>query len=287
MEIFKSERLAPGLYLVATPIGNARDITLRALDALAGADVLAAEDTRTLRRLMDIHGVPLAGRPIIAYHDHNGPAARPKILAHLEDEKSVVYASEAGTPLVADPGFVLAREVAAKGFEVSAMPGASALLTALCVAGLPSDRFTFAGFPPSPKGARRKFLEGFKGATGTLIFFESAKRVHGMLDDCLQIYGNCDAALCRELTKTFEEVRRMGLEELCEDVALKPPKGECVVLLYPSPAKGVSEDDLIRELRLALAGSTLKDAVAIVSDQMGAPRRDVYQLALKLKDDGQ
>ena len=150
--------IAPGLHLVATPIGAARDITLRALDILAGADVLAAEDTRTLRHLMEIHGIPLGGRPMIAYHDHNGAAARPRLIGLLKEGKSVAYASEAGTPLVADPGYQLARSAIAEGIDVLAAPGASAVLCALTVSGLPSDRFTFLGFLPPKSTARKRML---------------------------------------------------------------------------------------------------------------------------------
>ena len=170
--------LAPGLYLVATPIGNARDITLRALDVLRGADLLAAEDTRTARRLLDIHGVPLAGRPLVPYHDHNGPQMRPRLLADLAEGRSVAFVSDAGTPLVADPGYRLAAETAAAGLPVIAVPGPSAVLAALAVAGLPSDRFLFAGFPPPQPGPRRRWLEELAGAPATLVMFESAKDVH-------------------------------------------------------------------------------------------------------------
>ena len=150
--------LASGLYFIATPIGTARDITLRALDILASADVLAAEDTRTLRRLMDIHGIALDGRPMVAYHDHNGASARPKLLRALADGKSVAYASEAGTPLVADPGYQLGRAVTEEGFMVTAAPGPSAVLAALSVSGLATDAFFFAGFAPTSKGQRQSFL---------------------------------------------------------------------------------------------------------------------------------
>ena len=159
-------RLTPGLYLVATPIGNARDITLRALDVLAGADVLAAEDTRSARRLLEIHGVPLGGRALLPYHDHNGPRMRPRLLAEIEAGRSLAYVSDAGTPLVADPGYRLATEVVAAGFALTAVPGPSAVLAALAVAGLPTDRFLFAGFPPPQAGARRRWLEELQGRPG-------------------------------------------------------------------------------------------------------------------------
>ena len=171
---------APGLYFIATPIGAARDITLRALDLLAAADVLVAEDTRTLRHLMDIHGVALGPRPLWAYHDHNGAEVRPRILAALSEGRSVVYASEAGTPLVADPGFQLGRAAIAAGYAVTAAPGPSAVLAALTVSGLPSDRFLFAGFPPATGAARRTWLAEFAQVPATLIFYESPNRVQDL-----------------------------------------------------------------------------------------------------------
>ena len=181
--------VAPGLHLVSTPIGAARDITLRALDILAGADVLAAEDTRTLRHLMEIHGVALNGRPLIAYHDHNGAAARPRLLGLLREGKSVAYASEAGTPLVADPGFQLARAAIAEGFAVLAAPGASAVLCALTVSGLPSDRFTFLGFLPPKPAARKTALREVKDWGSSLIIYESPHRLQACLRDLELVLG--------------------------------------------------------------------------------------------------
>ena len=197
--------LGPGLHLVSTPIGAARDITLRALDILAAADVLAAEDTRTLRHLMEIHGIALNGRPLVPCHDHNEASATPRLLRAIAEGKSVAYASEAGTPLVSDPGFQLARAAIAEGLPVLAAPGPSAVLCALTVAGLPSDRFLFAGFPPAQRSARQRFFQELKDTQATLIFYESPKRVYQMLDDLAQVMGGLRyAAVCRELTKRFE-----------------------------------------------------------------------------------
>ena len=174
---------APGLTLVAVPIGAARDITLHALDVLRAADVLAAEDTRTLRRLMDIHAIPLGDRPLIAYHDHNGDRARPRLLAAMAEGKSVAYASEAGTPLIADPGYDLARAAREAGHAVTTAPGVSAVVTALSLAGLPTDRFLFAGFLPNQSGARKSALRELAEVTATLVFYESPKRLAAMLAD--------------------------------------------------------------------------------------------------------
>jgi len=180
---FEIKPLSAGLYFVATPIGTARDITLRALDILASADVIAAEDTRTTKRLMDIHGIALNGRPMIPYHDHNGAKARPGLLKLLTAGKSVAYASEAGSPLVADPGYALAKIASEEGHMVTCAPGPSAPLVALTLSGLPSDRFLFAGFAPNAKAARRKWLGGLADVQATLLIFESPKRVHQMLAD--------------------------------------------------------------------------------------------------------
>ena len=276
--------LAPGLYFVATPIGNARDITLRALDILAAADVLAAEDTRSLRRLMEIHGVPLRGRRIVAYHDHNGDKVRPTLLAHLRDGKSVAYASEAGTPLISDPGYALGRDAAKIGVPVTAVPGASAALAALTVSGLASDCFVFAGFPPSGGSARKSFLARFADIPGTLVLFESPKRLDALLEAAIDVYGARDGAICRELTKKFEEVRRGSLQSLREGLAEAPVKGEVVVCI----ARGSSEADPVEveaALRTALESESVKAASASVAARFGASKRDVYQLALKIRDE--
>ncbi len=275
--------LAPGLYLVSTPIGAARDVTLRALDVLVSADVLAAEDTRTLRRLMDIHGVPLRQRLILAYHDHNGPKMRPKLLALLAQGRSVAYASEAGTPLVADPGYVLAREAIAMGLPVIAVPGASAVLAALSVAGLPTDRFLFAGFPPAASAARLRFLEALAGIEATLVFYESPKRVGELLTDLVQAFGaERRAVICRELTKKFEESLRGSLGELAALFSGEEAKGEIVVLVDRGERPAVSAADLDATLKDALGSMRVKEAAETVSKALGLPRREVYQAALRL-----
>ena len=208
-------RVPPGLHLVATPIGAARDITLRTLDILAGADILAAEDTRSLRRLMEMHGVRVGGRPLLAYHDHNGAQMRPRLMAALAEGKSVAFAPEAGTPMVSDPGFQLARAAIEAGYPIVAAPGASALLTALAVGGLPTDRFCFMGFAPSQGAARKRFLAESAMIPATLAFYESPKRIHRMLGEVAETLGDDrDCALCRELTKRFEEVVRGTVAEI-------------------------------------------------------------------------
>lgn len=278
--------LAPGLYLVATPIGNARDITLRALDILASADVIAAEDTRTARKLMEIHGLGLGKRPLIAYHDHSGANGRAGILKLLGQEKSVAYVSEAGTPLVSDPGYALAREAGEAGYLVTAAPGASAVLAALSLSGLPSDRFLFAGFAPSTASARRTWLEELVHVPATLVIYESPRRIHELLTDLRETAGDLrQAAICRELTKKFEEVMRGTLIELDESLAERSLKGEVVVLLDRGEDE-VTEATMEEALRRALETMSLKDAAATVAEAYGLKRRRVYQAALEMEKDG-
>ncbi|MBY6002564.1 16S rRNA (cytidine(1402)-2'-O)-methyltransferase [Salipiger bermudensis] len=275
--------LAPGLYMVAVPIGNARDITLRALDILREADVLAAEDTRSLRRLLEIHGVALGDRTVLAYHDHNGARMRPKLLEALAEGRSVAYASEAGTPMISDPGFDLVRAAREEGLPVTTAPGASAVIAALTIAGLPTDRFLFGGFLPNASGARRKALEELRTVPATLAFYESPKRVGAMLADAAAALGpDRPAAVCRELTKRFEECREGSLSELAEHYAEATPKGEIVVLIGKSDSEDVSDSDLDRSLTEALLTMSVRDAADAVSGMYGVKRRPVYQRAMAL-----
>ncbi len=274
--------LAPGLYLVATPIGAARDITLRALDVLASADVLAAEDTRTLRHLMEIHGIALGNRPLVACHDHNEAQTSPRLVQAIAEGKSVAYASEAGTPMVSDPGFPLARAVIAAGQKVTAAPGPSAAICALMVAGLPTDRFVFAGFPPSQKSARRSFLQELAAIEATLVLYESPKRINQMLQDCCEILGDGRTmALCRELTKRFEEVIRGSLAEVRQAIADRDLKGEIVLVIGRGAAVAVDAATIGAALDRALDEMSVKDAAAAVAEAFDLPRREVYQMALQ------
>ncbi len=272
--------LDAGLYLVATPLGNARDITLRALDVLAAAEVLAAEDTRTLRRLMEIHGIALGGRRIIAYHDHSNARDRGAVLSALSDGRSVAYASEAGTPLVADPGYQLVQDAVEAGIDVVPVPGPSAMIAAVTVAGLPSDRFTFLGFPPAQKSARAKLFRDVKDMKGTLIFYESPKRLGACLAEAARVMGeDRPAAVCRELTKKFEETRRDTLGGLAAQYGDAPPKGE-IVLLIGEGERTVDPAEVETALRTAMETLKLKDAAREVSEMYGVSRRDLYQLGL-------
>lgn len=279
-------KIAAGLHLVATPIGAARDITLRALDILTHADVLAAEDTRNTRRLLDIHGVKLGDRRLLAYHDHNGAQVRPQLLAALKEGASVAYVSDAGTPMVADPGFDLSRAVIAADLPVFAAPGASALLAALCVAGQPTDRFFFAGFAPNKPAARKRFFAEFAQIEATLVFYESPKRAAASLKDMCDVFGaERPASFCRELTKKFEETVRGSLAQVAADIAARSSiKGEVVVVLGPPPPKTISEEDVDAALSEALGRLRVKDAAGEVALRFGLPRKDVYNRALTLKD---
>lgn len=277
-----AQRPEAGLHLVATPIGTARDITLRALDVLNSADVLAAEDTRTLRHLMEIHGIPLRGRRIVAYHDHNADKQRPFLLRLLGEGASVAYASDAGTPLVADPGYRLARDAAEAGFRVHAVPGPSALLAGLSVSGLPSDRFMFVGFPPAAKGARQRWIKSWAEIDTTVVLFESPRRVKELLEELCLSDPKRDTVICRELTKKFEEVMRGSAVELAEAIPDAGLRGEVVVLFGPPEQKQVDEASIKAALQPLLAEGSVKDAAAQIAAHFGLPKREVYALALTL-----
>lgn len=278
---WQTRDIAPGLYLVATPLGNARDITLRALDLLAGADVLAAEDTRSLRRLMDIHGVPVGDRPLIAYHDHNGDRVRPRLMSALSEGKSVVYASEAGTPLISDPGFDLMRAALQAEVACTTAPGPTAAVAALTLSGLPTDRFLFAGFLPNSSGKRKTALREVSDVPATLIFYESPKRLAAMLRDAAEVLGADRAAVvCRELTKKFEERRAGSLAELAALYTDHPPKGEIVVVVDRAAAGETDQEALDRALVEALESMSVKDAATEIARRFGVPRRAAYQRAM-------
>ena len=280
---YQKVKLSPGLHFVTTPIGTARDITLRALDVLASAEVLAAEDTRSLRRLMDIHGVPLAGRTVIAYHDHSRAGVQERLMAALGEGRSVAYASEAGTPLIADPGYELARDAAAAGHLVTAAPGVSALTTALTLAGLATDAVFFGGFLPNARAARRARLEQLKQVPGTLVFYESPKRAAATVSDMAEVLGpDRSAAMCREMTKKFEEVLRAPLHDLAEQLADRTLKGEIVLVVDRGGSEKIRESDLETDLREAMRRHSVRDAADLVARMHDAPKRKVYQMALRL-----
>ena len=278
----EAERIAPGLHVVATPIGNLRDISLRALSTLAAAEAVIAEDTRVTKTLLAHYGI---ATPLIAYHEHNAHQVRPQLLARLGEGAALALVSDAGTPLVSDPGFKLVAEAVAQGVAVTSVPGASAVLAALVVAGLPTDRFFFEGFLPHKSGPRRARLAELAHIPGTLVFFESPRRLGETLADLAAVLGPREAAIARELTKHFETVRRGKLPDLAMALAAEgPPKGEIVLLVGP-PGAGeaeISAEEIDRRLADALASHSVKDAAAIVSGETGQPRRKVYARAVEL-----
>ena len=283
---FITKPLSAGLYFVATPIGSARDMTLRGLDILASADVLAAEDTRTARKLMEIHGVPLNGRHVVAFHDHTNDAAAQRFVDAIVAGKSVAYVSEAGTPLIADPGYEMGRAVIEAGFPVTTAPGASAVLAALTVSGLPTDRFAFVGFLPSSKQQRETEIAQLRDTPFTLVFYESPKRVSAMLNSLRDVLGgDRQAVVCRELTKKFEETQRGSLNDLVVEFDNRTVKGELVVLVGRAGATDVAEVDVETALRDAMKTMRVKDAATVVAGALGLPRRQIYQMALSLGDD--
>ena len=274
-------KAVPGLHLVATPIGNLGDITLRALETLAGVDIIACEDTRITRRLTERYAITAQLKP---YHEHNAAAARPKILERLAQGASVALVSDAGTPLISDPGFKLVREVCAAGFAVIALPGPSSVLSALSVAALPTDRFFFEGFLPPKQAARRARLAELSRIDATLVMFESGNRVQDTLRDLSQIMGGRDAAICRELTKMHEEVTRGLLSELALTADTLETRGEFVLVIGPPPAgaQTMARDEVDDLLRASLLRDSVKDAVAHAVELSGRPRREIYARALEL-----
>ena len=278
----EAEKLVPGLHVVATPIGNLKDISFRALSTLAAADAIIAEDTRVTRNLLAYYGV---ATPLIAYHEHNAKVVRPHLLARLDAGATLALVSDAGTPLVSDPGFKLVQEALEKGVHVTAVPGPSAVLAALVVAGLPTDRFFFEGFLPHKSGPRRARLAELAAVPGTLVFFESPRRIAETLADAAAVLGPRNAAIARELTKLYESVRRDPLDALAATLAAEePPRGEIVLLVAPPEAGAAekAEADLDVRITEALATYSVKDAASVVAAAIGQPRRQVYARALQL-----
>ncbi len=276
--------LEPGLYVISTPIGNLRDITLRALDVLGAAEEVLAEDTRVAGKLMSAYGLKPRLSP---YHDHNGADRRPGLIKRLQEGAIIALISDAGTPLVSDPGWKLAHEAAKAGVNIVPVPGASAMLAGLVASGLPSDKFMFAGFLPAKTAARRTALKALKDVPGTLIFYESGPRLASTIGDMAEELGDRDVAVARELTKLFEETRRGTLQQMARHYAEKgAPKGEIVVLVGPPQEQAITPEQIDAALRDALTDQPTKSAANAVAAALGLPKRDVYQRALKLKSDG-
>ena len=276
----KDQDLAPGLYIVATPIGNLRDITLRALDVLAQADLVLAEDTRVTGKLLSAYGLK---KPLERYDEHAAERARPKILAVLAKGGRVALVSDAGTPLVSDPGYRLVNEVLEAGANVWPIPGPSALLAALTISGLPTDRFMFVGFAPTKSLARKSFFQDLAASRATLIFYEGGPRLAASLADMAAVFGPRPAAVSRELTKLFETTIRGPLDVLAADPRLDSPKGEIVVLVAPGQEVAATEADADAALMEALTRMGPSEAAAQVAKALGLERRTLYKRALDLK----
>jgi 16S rRNA (cytidine1402-2'-O)-methyltransferase len=281
-QVIEAKPLLPGLYLVATPIGNLGDITLRGLETLAAADLIACEDTRITHRLLERYGI---ATPLSPYHDHNAAAVRPKILSRLAESAAVALVSDAGTPLISDPGYKLVREAQAAGHAVTSVPGPSSVLAALGAAGLPTDRFFFEGFLPAKQTARRARIGELANVQATLVLFEAGPRVAATLADLVAGLGDRDAAICRELTKLHEEIRRSDLSALATAYADgAETRGEFVIVIAPPAADAAvpNTEDVDGLLRQALSRASLKDAVSAVAEATGLGRRELYQRALAL-----
>lgn len=272
--------LAAGLYVVATPIGNLRDITLRALDVLAGCDLVLAEDTRVTGKLLAAFGI---SAKLERHDEHAAARARPKVLQRLAEGARVALVSDAGTPLISDPGYRLVREAAEQGAAVYPIPGASALLAGLAAAGLPTDRFLFAGFPPPKSAARRSFFSEFAGIRATLVFYEGGSRLAASLADMAAVFGPREAAVGRELTKLYETFTRGPLDVLAADPRFAAPKGEIVVLVAPGREEAATEADVDAALSEALGRLRAADAAGEVAKALGLPRRELYRRALAMK----
>lgn len=276
-----ASRPSPGLYLVATPIGNLGDITLRALETLAGCDLIACEDSRVTRRLTEKF---LIATPLTPYHEHNAQAARPKLLEKLAQGGAIALVSDAGTPLISDPGFKLVREAAAAGYSVTAIPGPSAVLAALSVGGLPTDRFYFEGFLPPKQGARRARISELARIDATLVLFEGGSRIADALHDLAETLGERDGAVCRELTKLHEDIRRAPLRALAAEAPALETRGEFVIVIAPPAADAgrLSAGEIDDILKEAMTTLSVKDAVAHAVELSGRPKREVYARALDL-----
>lgn len=277
-------RLSPALYITATPIGNRGDVTLRGLDVLKAADRVLCEDTRVTRKLLGLYGL---SRQLVAYHDHNADAMRPQVLGWLAAGMSVALVSDAGTPLISDPGFKLVRECRAAGLAVTAVPGASALLAALAVAGQPTDRFFFLGFLAPKSAARRTQLAEVAAVRATLVVYESPRRLAGLLADAAEMLPGREAVVCRELTKMFEETVAKPLPELAAHYAqAETPKGEVVVVIGPPTEAALAWSDarIDAALRDALATHSVKDAAALVASASGVAKKILYARAMALRE---
>lgn len=283
-ELLSPSKVTAGIYIVATPIGNIKDITLRALETLKSVDIIACEDTRMTQKLLSYYNIHTK---LMQYHDHSSEETRQYILNLAGQGKSIALVSDAGTPLISDPGYKLIRTAQEQGIAITTLPGASSVPAAITLAGLPSNRFLFAGFLPNKQQARQNALLPLKPIDTTLIFFESARRLPEMLADMLEIFGNREAAVVREISKLYEEAKRDSLENLVAYYQeYGAPKGEVVVLVAPPEDEITTEDDLDSALKKALETMSVKDAAQYVAKQTGLPKKQVYARALSCRNPG-
>jgi 16S rRNA (cytidine1402-2'-O)-methyltransferase len=282
MKSLKTAILAPGLYLVATPIGNLRDITLRAIDVLGGVDFIVCEDTRVTGKLLNASGIDK--KKLISYNDHNADRQRSSVIKELANGSRVALVSDAGMPLISDPGYKLVRDCSDMGIYVTTVPGPSASLSALQLSGIPSDKFSFIGFLPAKSSARKKVLEEWLNIPGTLIAFESGPRLSASLQDICSVMGDREVAVVREITKIYEEVRKDSALRLARHYEESgAPKGEIVLVISPAVEKSYGDDDLARHLEKALKEMSIKDAASFVSEATGVSKKKLYEMALLLK----
>lgn len=273
--------IVPALYLVATPIGNLRDITVRALDVLAGVDVIYCEDTRQTGKLLQAYGIKTK---LSVYNDYSKESVRDKIIHTIQSGQAAALVSDAGMPLISDPGYKLVRDCIEKGVRVTSCPGANAALMGVQLSGLPSDVFTFHGFLPTKSAARHRYLKSWAGVSGTHVFYESGNRVAACLRDAREVWGDRPAAIARELTKKFEEVKTGALTSLLSGLSEKGVKGEVVLVIGGKEGSDFSEEEIESLLRKALLKLSVKDAAAQVAEQTGQPKKKLYQKLLDMQD---
>ncbi len=274
------------LFLVSTPIGNLSDITLRGKEILQSVDLIACEDTRTTKQLMTLLGLKCP--PLTPYHEHNADEARPALIDKLKKGVNIALVSDAGTPLISDPGYRLVREAQELGLAYTTVPGANAVLSALQLSGLPSDNFYFGGFLPHKSVARQNALNGVKNLAATLIFYETPHRLQGALDDILRVLGNRQMAVVREITKKFEEAKRMPVSDFIDFYAQNgAPKGELVLVIDRPHAQDdkMNEDDIKRLIIQTLQNASLKDTAELVAGMTGIHKKQIYKMALDIQNE--
>tara|TARA_B100001175_G_scaffold206854_1_gene175597 strand:+ start:2570 stop:3415 length:846 start_codon:yes stop_codon:yes gene_type:complete len=277
----ENKELKPGLYIISLPIGNSKDITLRAIEYLQNVDEIYCEDTRVTNKILIIHKIK---KSLKNYHDHNGKKVRPQIIKKIKDGKSIALVSDAGTPLISDPGYKLVSELKAKGLYVTAAPGVSSPITALTLSGLPTNNFYFLGFLPNKDQSRKNLIENIKNLKTTIIIFESANKINKTLQDLIVILGNRHIAICREMTKKFEEIITGRISDVAQKIVPKKLKGEIVIVLYGDNKKDqeIDLDKIINSFEEEYRPSEL---AKIISDQTGFPKSIIYNKIIKLKED--